>query len=67
MNASDLGPSKPELSGNRGLQVVLCVFFTMLSLQAWDLLLKYTHSRVKLVLEDYKEIFEAVPFPDKKR
>ncbi|KFP48762.1 hypothetical protein N323_00259, partial [Cathartes aura] len=35
--------------------------------QCWDLLLKYSHSRIKLVLEDYKEIFEALPFPDKKR
>ncbi|XP_010124842.1 PREDICTED: putative methyltransferase DDB_G0268948, partial [Chlamydotis macqueenii] len=34
---------------------------------SWDVLLKYSHSRVKHVLEDYKEIFEALPFPDKKR
>ena len=47
--------------------MVLCLFFNMLSLQCWDLLLKYSHSRIKLVLEDYKEIFEALPFPDKKR
>lgn len=67
MNASDLGPSKPEFSGNRELQVVLCLFVNLLSLQAWDLLSKYSHSRVKHVLEDYKEIFEALPFPDKKR
>ncbi|NWI24478.1 GTOMC protein, partial [Sula dactylatra] len=35
--------------------------------ESWDLLLKYSHNRIKLVLEDYKEIFEALPFPDKKR
>lgn len=35
--------------------------------EVWDLLLKYTHNRVNHVLEDYKEIFEAIPFPDKKR
>ncbi|NXK50094.1 TMT1 methyltransferase, partial [Chauna torquata] len=35
--------------------------------ETWDLLLKYSHNRVKHVLEDYKEIFEALPFPDKKR
>ncbi|XP_065525806.1 putative methyltransferase DDB_G0268948 [Lathamus discolor] len=35
--------------------------------ECWDLLLKYSHHRIKLVLEDYKEIFEALPFPDKKR
>ncbi|KFW01180.1 Putative methyltransferase, partial [Eurypyga helias] len=35
--------------------------------ESWDLLLKYSHARIKLVLEDYKEIFEALPFPDKKR
>ncbi|XP_033921427.1 putative methyltransferase DDB_G0268948 [Melopsittacus undulatus] len=33
----------------------------------WDLLLKHSHHRIKLVLEDYKEIFEALPFPDKQR
>ncbi|KAM8806821.1 putative methyltransferase [Eudromia elegans] len=32
-----------------------------------DLIFKYSHSRVKHVLEDYKEIFEALPFQDKKR
>jgi len=42
-----------------------CVY--LLLLQAWDQLLKYSHSRIKHVLEDYKEIFEALPFPDKKR
>ncbi|KAM9548954.1 putative methyltransferase isoform 2-T2 [Guaruba guarouba] len=35
--------------------------------ELWDLLLKYSHHRIKHVLEDYKEIFEALPFPDKKR
>ncbi|KAM9631407.1 putative methyltransferase isoform 2-T3 [Morphnus guianensis] len=35
--------------------------------ESWDLLLKYSHNRIKLVLEDYKDIFEALPFPDKKR
>ncbi|NXW60910.1 CRG1 methyltransferase, partial [Eurystomus gularis] len=35
--------------------------------ECWDLILKYSHSRIKFVLEDYKEIFEALPFPDKKR
>ncbi|KAM6129561.1 putative methyltransferase [Pterocles gutturalis] len=35
--------------------------------EAWDVLLKYSHNRIKIVLEDYKEIFEALPFPDKKR
>ncbi|XP_009978573.1 PREDICTED: putative methyltransferase DDB_G0268948 [Tauraco erythrolophus] len=35
--------------------------------ESWDLLSKYSHDRVKLVLDDYKEIFEALPFPDKKR
>uniref|UniRef100_A0A8B9MFD6 Methyltransferase type 11 domain-containing protein n=1 Tax=Accipiter nisus TaxID=211598 RepID=A0A8B9MFD6_9AVES len=35
--------------------------------ETWDLLLKYSHNRIKLVLEDYKDIFEALPFPDKKR
>ena len=41
--------------------------FNLLSLQSWDLVLKYAHNRIKHVLEDYKEIFEALPFPDKKR
>lgn len=41
--------------------------FNTLPLQCFDLLLKYSHHRIKLVLEDYKEIFEALPFPDKKR
>uniref|UniRef100_A0A803XW22 Methyltransferase type 11 domain-containing protein n=1 Tax=Meleagris gallopavo TaxID=9103 RepID=A0A803XW22_MELGA len=40
---------------------------TQIFREAWDQLLKYSHSRVKHVLEDYKEIFEALPFPDKKR
>ncbi|XP_052647725.1 uncharacterized protein LOC128143884 isoform X1 [Harpia harpyja] len=35
--------------------------------ESWDLLLKYSHNRIKLVLENYKDIFEALPFPDKKR
>ncbi|KAM9009928.1 putative methyltransferase [Ara ararauna] len=35
--------------------------------ELWDVLLKYSHQRIKHVLEDYKEIFEALPFPDKKR
>ncbi|XP_009995309.1 PREDICTED: putative methyltransferase DDB_G0268948 [Chaetura pelagica] len=35
--------------------------------EAWDQLSKYSHSKVKSVLEDYKEIFEALPFSDKKR
>ncbi|KAM6269016.1 putative methyltransferase [Porphyrio hochstetteri] len=35
--------------------------------ESWDLLLKYSHNRIKQVLEDYKDIFEALPFPDKKR
>ncbi|KAM6070644.1 putative methyltransferase isoform 1-T2 [Chlamydotis macqueenii] len=35
--------------------------------ESWDLFSKYSHGRVKHVLEDYKEIFEALPFPDKKR
>ncbi|NXU51514.1 CRG1 methyltransferase, partial [Turnix velox] len=35
--------------------------------EAWDQLLKYSHERVKHVLENYKEIYEALPFPDKKR
>ncbi|XP_010171100.1 putative methyltransferase DDB_G0268948, partial [Antrostomus carolinensis] len=34
--------------------------------ESWDKLTKYSHSKVKHVLEDYKEIFEALPFPDKK-
>ncbi|XP_001232694.1 putative methyltransferase DDB_G0268948 [Gallus gallus] len=40
---------------------------TQIFREAWDQLLKYSHSRIKHVLEDYKEIFEALPFPDKKR
>ncbi|NWW77527.1 CRG1 methyltransferase, partial [Climacteris rufus] len=35
--------------------------------ECWDVILKYSHDRIKHVLEDYKEIFEALPFPDKKR
>ncbi|KFQ26438.1 Putative methyltransferase, partial [Mesitornis unicolor] len=35
--------------------------------ESWDLLLKYSHNKVKHVMEDYKMIFEALPFPDKKR
>ncbi|KFP89739.1 Putative methyltransferase, partial [Apaloderma vittatum] len=35
--------------------------------ESWDVLLKYSHNKIKHVREDYKEIFEAVPFPDKKR
>ncbi|NXC13074.1 CRG1 methyltransferase, partial [Corythaeola cristata] len=35
--------------------------------ESWDVILKYSHGRTKHVLEDYKEIFEALPFPDKKR
>ncbi|NXG91628.1 CRG1 methyltransferase, partial [Stercorarius parasiticus] len=35
--------------------------------ESWDQLLKYSHERVKHVLENYKEIFEALPFPDKRR
>ncbi|NWX49057.1 TMT1 methyltransferase, partial [Steatornis caripensis] len=35
--------------------------------ESWDQLLKYSHNKIKLVLEDYREIFEALPFPDKKR
>ncbi|NWR51399.1 CRG1 methyltransferase, partial [Regulus satrapa] len=35
--------------------------------ECWDKILKYSHDRLKYVLDDYKEIFEALPFPDKKR
>ncbi|NXC40420.1 TMT1 methyltransferase, partial [Penelope pileata] len=35
--------------------------------ETWDVFSKYAHNRIKHVLEDYKEIFEALPFPDKKR
>ncbi|XP_008927248.2 putative methyltransferase DDB_G0268948 [Manacus vitellinus] len=35
--------------------------------ECWDQILKYAHNRLKFVLENYKEIFEALPFPDKKR
>ncbi|NXM68745.1 TMT1 methyltransferase, partial [Serilophus lunatus] len=35
--------------------------------ECWDQILKYSHNRLKFVLENYKEIFEALPFPDKKR
>ncbi|KFO88032.1 Putative methyltransferase, partial [Buceros rhinoceros silvestris] len=35
--------------------------------ECWDLILKHSHDRLKLVLDDYKKIFEALPFPDKKR
>ncbi|NXY33959.1 Y8948 methyltransferase, partial [Pomatorhinus ruficollis] len=35
--------------------------------ECWDKILEYSHNRVKHVLDDYKEIFEALPFPDKKR
>ncbi|XP_053804375.1 putative methyltransferase DDB_G0268948 isoform X1 [Vidua chalybeata] len=35
--------------------------------ECWDKILKYSNNRVKYVLDDYKEIFEALPFPDKKR
>ncbi|XP_053925947.1 putative methyltransferase DDB_G0268948 isoform X5 [Cuculus canorus] len=61
--------------------VVLCTYTLDMSLrygncsekltkvfrESWDQIFKYSHSRVKHVLEDYKEIFEALPFPDKKR
>lgn len=40
---------------------------TQIFRETWGQLLKYSHNRVKHVLEDYKEIFEALPFPDKKR
>uniref|UniRef100_A0A8C3FCP2 Methyltransferase type 11 domain-containing protein n=1 Tax=Chrysemys picta bellii TaxID=8478 RepID=A0A8C3FCP2_CHRPI len=32
-----------------------------------DLLLKYSDEKVNLVIAEYKEVFESVPFPDKKR
>ncbi|NXQ14881.1 CRG1 methyltransferase, partial [Peucedramus taeniatus] len=35
--------------------------------ECWDKILKYSSNRIKYVLDDYKEIFEALPFPDKKR
>ncbi|XP_059724246.1 putative methyltransferase DDB_G0268948 isoform X2 [Haemorhous mexicanus] len=35
--------------------------------ECWDEILKYSDDKVKYVLGDYKEIFEALPFPDKKR
>ncbi|XP_071603017.1 putative methyltransferase DDB_G0268948 [Heliangelus exortis] len=35
--------------------------------EVWDVLSKHSHSKVKHVLENYKEIFEALPFSDKKR
>ncbi|NWT57143.1 TMT1 methyltransferase, partial [Erythrocercus mccallii] len=35
--------------------------------ECWDTILGYSHNRLKYVLNDYKEIFEALPFPDKKR
>lgn len=47
--------------------MVLCLFFNTPSLQCWDKILEYSHNRLKYVLDDYKEIFEALPFPDKKR
>ncbi|NXL86766.1 CRG1 methyltransferase, partial [Alectura lathami] len=40
---------------------------TQIFQETWDVLFKYSHSRVKHVLEDYKQIFEALPFPDKRR
>uniref|UniRef100_A0A8V5G9L0 Uncharacterized protein n=1 Tax=Melopsittacus undulatus TaxID=13146 RepID=A0A8V5G9L0_MELUD len=62
MSASDLGPGEAE-SFQQGCGLVS----NALPLQFWDLLLKHSHHRIKLVLEDYKEIFEALPFPDKQR
>lgn len=35
--------------------------------ECWDKILEYSHNRLKYVLDNYKEIFEALPFPDKKR
>ncbi|KAM3667209.1 putative methyltransferase isoform 3-T8 [Ammospiza maritima maritima] len=35
--------------------------------ECWDEILKYSSDRVKFVLDDYKAIFESLPFPDKKR
>ncbi|KAL2302601.1 hypothetical protein Nmel_010030 [Mimus melanotis] len=35
--------------------------------ECWDQILKYSHDRLKYVLDNYKEIFEALPFSDKKR
>nr|XP_025976890.1 putative methyltransferase DDB_G0268948 isoform X1 [Dromaius novaehollandiae] len=40
---------------------------TQIFRETTDLIFKYAHTRVKHVLEDYKEIFEALPFQDKKR
>ncbi|XP_054133920.1 putative methyltransferase DDB_G0268948 [Melozone crissalis] len=35
--------------------------------ECWDEILKYSNDKVKFVLDDYKAIFESLPFPDKKR
>ncbi|KAM9380629.1 putative methyltransferase [Phaethornis superciliosus] len=35
--------------------------------EVWDKLSKHSHNKVKHVLENYEEIFEALPFSDKKR
>ncbi|XP_062434665.1 putative methyltransferase DDB_G0268948 [Rhea pennata] len=40
---------------------------TQIFIETRDRIFKYSHNRVKHVLEDYKEIFEALPFQDKKR
>uniref|UniRef100_A0A8C3UCL1 Methyltransferase type 11 domain-containing protein n=1 Tax=Catharus ustulatus TaxID=91951 RepID=A0A8C3UCL1_CATUS len=40
---------------------------TQIFRECWDQILKYSHDRLKYVLDNYQVIFEALPFPDKKR
>ncbi|NXO05099.1 TMT1 methyltransferase, partial [Rhinopomastus cyanomelas] len=35
--------------------------------ESWDQILQYSHGKIKHVVENYQEIFDALPFPDKKR
>ncbi|CAM4644605.1 unnamed protein product, partial [Caretta caretta] len=41
--------------------------FPNVSYQTRDLLLEYADEKVKLVFAEYKEVFESVPFQDKRR
>lgn len=40
---------------------------SVLTLQTKDLLFEYADEKVKLVFAEYKEVFESVPFQDKRR
>uniref|UniRef100_A0A8C8RDN5 Methyltransferase type 11 domain-containing protein n=1 Tax=Pelusios castaneus TaxID=367368 RepID=A0A8C8RDN5_9SAUR len=35
--------------------------------EIWDLLFKYADEKVKIVIAEYKEVFESLPFQDKQR